>query len=638
MSTEEFEKYDDLNVPSSGEEGSKDLDEYGVWIKKRPSADDESSLFATSSASEDDAVSDDFDNEVFNDDIGLSADTDTNSVDGDAFDFDGLAGDFSLSDDSLKEDVDEGKEHEMDDVDMSDFFTDFGDDSSDEDAETEDTLKMDLNFDTVDSFAEDGESVDDFDAMFNGAESVDSTVQSGALTEDVFTENNEFDDFLSADSSTSGVLRATQDDGTSHNVSLDVDVDEEQNFDKLSDESSVFIDSPIDTVEQEMEKKNGDEDDSVVIKNTVIEATNIEEIKSKNQEVLNDAKGASTGNTQKGSTSMEDFNDVDALAKDLTDGSVNVASIVHSAGVGTNVVSVEGLDQVRELLEGIAQELTSIRKELAALKNNVSSLPKYEDEASPASSNFEGKTAGHEESGFFKDEDTDEAIALTGDELNNILITADFTEETGGDGIDGEEPKERNEDEVGIEDDAKVAEGSNEKESEEILGACEVCGEDEKNVGDEDAEFDSDSFEFDDIALENSKLDDFVIPEELDYNMLRMEDDGNDSSDSEDEVPLVSDSDMAYLNEKDDSALPQTQELSVKDQDACDDDSQNANPSIDNSEGKQEIPVSIKKDIKSVLSYMDQLLESLPEEKIKEFAESEYFEMYHRLFTELGIS
>ena len=35
---------------------------------------------------------------------------------------------------------------------------------------------------------------------------------------------------------------------------------------------------------------------------------------------------------------------------------------------------------------------------------------------------------------------------------------------------------------------------------------------------------------------------------------------------------------------------------------------------------------------------MDQLLESLPEDKMKEFAESEYFEMYNKLFSELGIS
>jgi hypothetical protein len=50
------------------------------------------------------------------------------------------------------------------------------------------------------------------------------------------------------------------------------------------------------------------------------------------------------------------------------------------------------------------------------------------------------------------------------------------------------------------------------------------------------------------------------------------------------------------------------------------------------------LPLDLKNEIKSVLSYMDQLLESLPEEKIEEFARSEHFEVYKKLFEELGIS
>jgi hypothetical protein len=45
----------------------------------------------------------------------------------------------------------------------------------------------------------------------------------------------------------------------------------------------------------------------------------------------------------------------------------------------------------------------------------------------------------------------------------------------------------------------------------------------------------------------------------------------------------------------------------------------------------------LKGEIRSVLSYMDQLLESLPEEKIEEFARSEHFEVYRKLFEELGL-
>jgi hypothetical protein len=49
------------------------------------------------------------------------------------------------------------------------------------------------------------------------------------------------------------------------------------------------------------------------------------------------------------------------------------------------------------------------------------------------------------------------------------------------------------------------------------------------------------------------------------------------------------------------------------------------------------IPSNIKQELKTVLSYMDQLLESLPEDKIEEFAKSEYFDTYKKLFKELGL-
>lgn len=48
--------------------------------------------------------------------------------------------------------------------------------------------------------------------------------------------------------------------------------------------------------------------------------------------------------------------------------------------------------------------------------------------------------------------------------------------------------------------------------------------------------------------------------------------------------------------------------------------------------------VDLKQDIKSVLLYMDQLLENLPEEKIIEFAKSDEFTTYKKLFSELGLS
>jgi hypothetical protein len=49
------------------------------------------------------------------------------------------------------------------------------------------------------------------------------------------------------------------------------------------------------------------------------------------------------------------------------------------------------------------------------------------------------------------------------------------------------------------------------------------------------------------------------------------------------------------------------------------------------------VPAAFKQELRAVLSYMDILLESLPEKKIEEFARSEHFEPYKKLFKELGL-
>jgi pilus assembly protein FimV len=53
--------------------------------------------------------------------------------------------------------------------------------------------------------------------------------------------------------------------------------------------------------------------------------------------------------------------------------------------------------------------------------------------------------------------------------------------------------------------------------------------------------------------------------------------------------------------------------------------------------GGAEMPQELKEDVRSVLSYLDQLLAALPEEKIKEFVRSEYWGIYKKLFDELGL-
>ncbi|GHU10826.1 hypothetical protein FACS1894151_10400 [Spirochaetia bacterium] len=94
----------------------------------------------------------------------------------------------------------------------------------------------------------------------------------------------------------------------------------------------------------------------------------------------------------------------------------------NSSATGTAHV----LEQANQLLLKIAEELSAIKGELSGIKKNMALGGAHAE----LSEEEENKAAA---SGGFFDDDTDEKIALTGDELDNILNTADFTEETGSD-------------------------------------------------------------------------------------------------------------------------------------------------------------------------------------------------------------
>jgi hypothetical protein len=115
-----------------------------------------------------------------------------------------------------------------------------------------------------------------------------------------------------------------------------------------------------------------------------------------------------------------DFDDVEALRQDIepfppAEPAIDAATEQAADKPGA------AADLSTQLLMKIADELSSIKDELSTLKGELSVLRSE-------------KTAGGdtEDAGFF-DEDDDDKIALTGDELDNIIHTADFTEETGFD-------------------------------------------------------------------------------------------------------------------------------------------------------------------------------------------------------------
>ena len=123
----------------------------------------------------------------------------------------------------------------------------------------------------------------------------------------------------------------------------------------------------------------------------------------------------------------------------------------------------------------------------------------------------------------------------------------------------------------------------------------------------DDISLEMESFEIDDPAIEDSILV-REIPEAFQVDA---------------EEALVSDDDLEAIAEEEESPLP-----------AAKPESQAAKPADGPGD---EVSQDLRQDLKGVLSYMDQLLESLPEDKIEEFAKSEHFDTYRKVFKELGL-
>lgn len=423
------------------------------------------------------------------------------------------------------------------------------------------------------------------------------------------------------------------------------------------------------------------------------------------------------------------FDDISAVEQDLQD---ETGITEGEDTVGENVSA--------DLLKKIADELASIKSELAELKGE---LGKGGVAALPATQESQ------DDSGFFSDDDPDETIALTGDELNNILITADFTEEkeiatdlsssdesdgsqisglsaTSDDAIDFDIPKDPDVPET-LPEGVFEAPSSSFSEEIEIRPVTTVTDDISYLEGSDDVEptidevaideSDVETIDFNDEKLEEPILDEFSIDlgdieasftdsredaqqatpgTENDITIGELESSrltGSDGTDADfpEQSDFIAESADTVLDEAMDEAdlsieepfvaqapdfsafddVPAEEEVTISE--AFTDDRtvfEQASEETDDfveivdEPGREDLlddisiapesaaektapigpsavaamPLELKDEIKSVLSYMDQLLESLPEEKIEEFAKSEHFEVYKRLFEELGIS
>jgi pilus assembly protein FimV len=382
----------------------------------------------------------------------------------------------------------------------------------------------------------------------------------------------------------------------------------------------------------------------------------------------------------------ERFEDLDALESEL-------ASVTAPAGKPPAGSS--------EILARIEDELRSIRADLTQLRGELSGMRKSGGQTAAVTESPAGAEA---QSGFF-DEDEDETIALTGDELDNILNTAEITEESAEAAPVGE-----------LDDVTEMTQEALPVDRPEIMGPETLELPESAEAGTEEL---PSELELEDLSSESTpaagpvsveglpELDLEGIPEietpeksadtieevgdletlDLEEEASEVENVSQASGDLElsEEKPeeqiggpiehpdeLTGDVDLEALAaeaeelESDEAAAP-SQDVEIGELEAVADES--ASPAGEpreieiafesepektedrkaekpaakgtakpaSREGAAAIPDNLKDEIRTVLQYMDHLLEALPDEKIQEFAKSDYFVMYKKLFEDLGL-
>ncbi|OHD10559.1 MAG: hypothetical protein A2Z96_01960 [Spirochaetes bacterium GWB1_48_6] len=240
-------------------------------------------------------------------------------------------------------------------------------------------------------------SLDDFGAIESASEKRDAADIQGAATSDDFEALDidlQFDDTIPSDDSMEiAEAYASADDAipdvTSDFESIDID---SIGLDSASNESTAPTVAPLATMKTEFETgETGISMDSFIDMDNNDAPGIIPDMEMENVALNDEPIG---------------FDDVQAVSDDLS--------------LKTSEPSADLLQKIVLELSSIKEELVSLRGQLSSLKAGNQELPFIETEPEAT----EESTPG----GFFDEED-DDTIALTGDELDNILNTADFTEE-----------------------------------------------------------------------------------------------------------------------------------------------------------------------------------------------------------------
>lgn len=315
----------------------------------------------------------------------------------------------------------------------------------------------------------------------------------------------------------------------------------------------------------------------------------------------------------------------DENAEDATLSGNELSNILNSADVTTQEESPAEADSTSAAEPAAAEESTAEAEPAPAaeadetVQEEVPAESESEAQDESINADIPVPTDQSSEEGFFGGDENAEDATLSINELTNILDTAEVTaeEQPAAAAEEGEAQPERS---AAPESEAEEAESSS--DAVENLSAPIKL--------------------FDESSEEEPLTEDNLNYLESDENAGKEEEEVLETGISEEPVEQV-------FNEwAPGEAEAESQETEAAGDAAAETESVPAAESTESDASGSEspaessaaaaIPADMKEEIKSVLSYMDQLLESLPEEKIAEFAKSEEFNTYKKLFNELGLA
>ena len=759
---------------SNSTDDTKELDSYGVWVKRAPQDASEEALdldlpdFSDfqETADQTGIIEEQNDNEVPVADQDSSATDENGEISIDDFVTDGFTDPNEAYAPSSPNPPEQDGELSLDDFMEGGFEAPSEGSTDSESASESDEVSLD---DFLDGDFSDGSGASSSDEISIDDFLDDDSVSSAKQKEDDITNDEPLDidvDFTESEEDAVPTTEITEENESENEESFADDDDMFDSIEKIETASEPEAETPVTESNIELEDVSLDDfnleesDDATAaalgasINSSVSSGEETVSLDSFGIDSSSEEMPAGTGSSRKQQTVDYEL----AITEEDNVQAAPVIDEIKSDSVTQNKEETTETTVNNELLEKIVSDLSGLKDEINSLKNDLAELKEkntldnissgQNDGEQPAESEIElpvQSEPAEEPGGFFNSDEEDDTIALSGDELSNIVSNADFTEETAEpdtqydesteETVTEEQPEQELPEDFsadfsndtpfgGIEDtvipDEEPDSGLSMDINEEILEEpnlddietnADIPEEIEIPKVDDIAETQDEEPTLDDILVESSSTDfmdsvtdstnmqpDIEITEPVEPELAEEEaaitkEEADDitseySADTAENTEPVLDEDTALeLPEESSSDAENTAEESTDDifnetaiedaqhtQDAMMNDIMNEAPSVDNALSEEnvdylskdntvlsddeaavaesepepsaeteqtdtsDLPSDIKEDVKSVLLYMDQLLENLPEDKIMEFAKSEQFTTYKKLFNELGLS